>query len=152
MSSKDIRQLIIDFLKLIEQGTNSVESNEFELVLLIDKIALAMHSVKPSFDEKDYPDPPVRNQKELRKLVTQWFPNYGLYNIPLAISQNIGKTELLVGDAVDDIIDISNEFREVQWRFENTSSADALWHLHLLYISHWGNHLRNLQWYLHSLE
>jgi len=47
--SNDIRQPIIDFLKLIDQGTDSIESNEFELLLLLDKIALTMHSVNPKF-------------------------------------------------------------------------------------------------------
>jgi hypothetical protein len=59
-----------------------------------------------------------------------------------------GSEGCLTGDAIDDLCDIVNEFRDVLWRFENTNEADAFWNLRNGYFVHWGAHIRGLQYYL----
>lgn len=61
-----------------------------------------------------------------------------------------GESEIGVGDAVDDLADIAMDLAGVAWRFEHTSAADALWHYEHLYRIHWGEHLRDLQRFLHE--
>jgi hypothetical protein len=58
--------------------------------------------------------------------------------------------EAFVGDAIDDIMDITNDLQEVLWRFDRFDSNDAHWHFRFLYQIHWGRHLRDLARYLHS--
>ncbi|MFN7134579.1 MAG: DUF5063 domain-containing protein, partial [Myxococcales bacterium] len=58
--------------------------------------------------------------------------------------------QIMVGDAIDDIVDIANDLQQVVWRWETTSEADALWHFRFSFTSHWGAHLRALQLYLHE--
>jgi hypothetical protein len=56
----------------------------------------------------------------------------------------------LVGDAIDDITDIAVEMEEIEWRWKNTSEADALWHFRFGASRHWIDHMRQLQFYLNA--
>lgn len=53
--------------------------------------------------------------------------------------------EVVVADAVDDLADVIIELRDVEWRFEHTSEADALWTLENGFRTHWAAHARWLQ-------
>jgi hypothetical protein len=79
--------------------------------------------------------------------MAQRFPALGYYGCadPKEVP---GKA--VVGDAIDDIMDITNDLQEVLWRFDRFGASDAHWHLRFLYQIHWGKHLRDLARYLHS--
>jgi hypothetical protein len=151
MNKGEIHQAIDDFLNLIEKGKDSIEANEQALIPTLDKLALAYHSSAYEFDEQDYPEPPSKDYQKLRAIVTERFPNFGYYNLPQEVTTKISETEILVGDAIDDITDITRDMQEIRWRWNNTSDLDALWYFRLGYYSHWGNHLRELQFYLYAL-
>ena len=152
MTRKEIREVIQEFLDLIERGSSSVETNEAALNLVLDKLALALHYVEYSFDDTTYPEAPRRDQSALRELIEMRFPNYRLYNTPEFTTSRIEASPMMVGDAIDDILDIANDLYEVAWCWENTSGDDALWHLQENYQSHWRLHLRGLQRYLQELD
>ena len=149
MNKDDINNVITDYLDLIEKGTDSIEANEQALILALDKLALAYHFSEHQFDEKHYPEPPSKDYQQLRTLVTQRFPNFGYYNLPEVVTSKISDPGVIVGDAIDDIIDIALDIEEIRWRWNNTSSFDALWHFRFRYW-HWGKHLRELQFYLYA--
>lgn len=117
----------------------------------LDKLPIIVFSAKFIFDEKEYDDAPNNDYKNIRSKIELRFPKIGYYNIAREISENLENTELVIGDAVDDLADIVGDLLDVLWYFKNTSEDDALWHLEQSYISHWGLHLRNLQLYLHDL-
>lgn len=48
-------------------------------------------------------------------------------------------------------MDLLLDLKDVRWRLNNTSVDDALWHLNQSFQSRWGQHLRELQLYLHVL-
>lgn len=152
MSRDEIKQTVDDFLSLVENGCGSPEENEEKLNFLLDKLALAQHFATYVFDDKDYADAPRRDYGELRKLVRAQFPNYGHYNLVKDVTKEIGNTEAIVGDAIDDIVDIAKDLAEVKWRWENNSPDDALWSLKQDFLFHWNEHLRELQIYLLNLE
>ena len=152
MDKEEIHKAIIDFLDLIEKGKGSVEANEQSLVLALDQLALAYHFSEQEFDEREYPEPPNKDYQQIRAIVTQRFPNYGYYNLPKEITNKISETGIMVGDAIDDITHIAQDIQEIRWRWDNTSNLDALWHFRLGYYSHWGNHLRELQFYLYARD
>lgn len=152
MTNSEIYRSVSEFLEIVEQGKDTVEQNEKYLILALDCLALAYSSVAYKFDETDFPDPPKIDAMELRSIISKRFPNYGLYNLPCEITTKIGETEIIVGDAIDDIADITTDMQEIKWRWNNTSIDDALWHFRFGYRSHWGNHLRNLQFYLYAKE
>jgi len=90
--------------------------------------------------------------KERREICTARFPILGMYNLPERITHQIGETNWLVGDAIDDLADIIGDLQEVLWFHEKANSNDALRHFSFGYRSHWGYHAENLLWYLHALQ
>jgi len=90
--------------------------------------------------------------EERRKICSARFPLLGYYNLPEYITHQIGETNCLVGDAIDDLADILGDLQEVLWCYEKTRPKDALWHFSFGYRSHWGYHAENLLWYLHALQ
>jgi hypothetical protein len=141
----DIRAVIRQFLSILDDGE---VADDATLSLLLDKLAFAQHFVEFTFDEADYPDSPRRDQGELRRLVSQRFPDYGFYNVPVTVTKEIAESKCMVADAIDDILDIANDLLDVEWRWANTSEANALWHFQNSYSSHWQAHLRGLQFYI----
>jgi hypothetical protein len=123
---------------------------EAALRLALDRLALASHFAATPFDDEDHADPPGEGYDELRARIAPLFPELGLYNVARDLETNVGATEVLVGDAIDDIVDIARDLSDVARRWETTSVADALWHFRFGFRSHWGQHLRSLQLYLHA--
>jgi len=152
MDGEEIKGLIDSFLFLVREGGPTPESNEVVLAALLDRLALASHSLDTGVDETDYPDPPGWPYEDRRKIISSRFPRYGYYNLALPVSESIGEAEVVVGDAIDDLADIAGDLEEATWRWQNTSPRDALWHLGESYRHHGGKHLRGLQWYLIHLK
>ena len=145
----DIKETIKDFLDLVLKEEPALEDLGI-LIAALDKLAISVNYVDFEFDATKYPDAPETNYQLIREKVQKKFPNLGYYNIPKDVSENLVKSEIIVGDAIDDISDIVGDLSEVLWCFENTSKNDALWHYQNSYLSHWGRHLRELQLYLHD--
>jgi len=152
MNRYEIYSSIIDFLSLFEESEGTVEQRIQSLKILLDRLALASNFVEYKFDETDYPDAPQENYEELRKLISTIFPDFGNYNSVSEVTSQINNTKVVVGDAIDDIVDINLDMKRVLWHWQNTSIDNALWHFENSYHSHWGQHLRDLQLYLYSYE
>ena len=146
----NIQTEINNFLDLILEPDSKLE-NLSELISALDKLAISTHQIEYVFDDTDYSDNSCFEYSEIRVKVENRFPDLGLYNIALDVCDKIGDTQIATGDAIDDITDITLDLLRIRWRFENTSKNDALWHYELLFRTHWGRHLRNLQLYLHDL-
>jgi len=152
MNRDEIKQVIDDFLLLVEKGCESSEENETKLKLLLDKLAMAQHFATYEFDEKDYPEAPKKATGDILAFVKKRFPNYGYYNVAEDVIKNVGKGTTMVGDATDDITDIALDLIETKWCWENNSVEDGVWHFKNHFEMHWGRHLRELQLYLINLE
>ena len=149
MIRDELKIAINDFIDLIENGTYSIKQNESRLSKLLDELAVGIQIKSTTFANVEYPDPPQRDQQELRNLVCSRFPYYGYYNIPETILEEISESGTMVGDAIDDIVDIANDLYKVAWRWEQNDPDDAIWHFSRDFVSHWGTHLRFLQLYVH---
>jgi len=147
MNTKDIIKAINEFVYFIENGTTICNNLNNELLKHLDALGLAYAYTNYIEDNKDYPEPPDQNYEELYKNVGNKFKDYGHYNLAKDIEDNLANPELMVADAIDDIVDIYIEMKEIQWRFINTSKDDALELFSQMY-GHWGFHLRELQWYV----
>jgi len=135
------------FLKFVDSPPADAAERDQRLLRHLDSLAHSQHHVAFTFDDRDYPDPPNLADK-LRDRIARRFPDFGHYNTPEYLETNVGESPCIVGDAIDDIHDIVSELLEVEWRWSNTSSADALFHFEFTYGSHWQYHLRWLQVYL----
>ena len=152
MNNKEIKKLIDDFVEFIDAGSKRSIDREKSLMLLLDSLGLSQAYINYNFDEKDYPDPPTENEKIIRERISKNFSDFGYYNYADDIEDKVAETDTIVGDAIDDLVDIYKEISEVRWRWENTSIEDALFHYDTMYKSHWGCHLRNLQLYVFSKQ
>ena len=147
MDRSAIYETIFGYLALLNSSTPGDE-RVANLVLALDRLALAYHFANCDFDEGEYADAPTEAYFPLRSKVENLFPDFGLYNVVTDISVNVGVTTTGVGDALDDLTDIAVDMYEVLWLWENTSVENALWQFRWGYENHWGGHLRNLQLYL----
>ena len=146
----EIWSAIEEIINIVEVGTGSSDEDESRLVYLLDYLALEMHQVNPEggydgveIPENDYP--------AIRKAAEQRFPGWGYYNTPKDVTESVAQSELVAGDAIDDITDIVNDLKMVLWSYRNENETNALWHLQDSYLGHWRWHMRNLQVYLHCL-
>jgi hypothetical protein len=151
VNGDDIKRLVDQFIAFVDSGAAESGDPHRELLGLLDSLALAEASLPLRWDNRDYPDPPREDARALRKRVEEAFPDYGYYNQVGDLRERIADTELMVGDAIDDIVDIYGDLREVQWRWENNSPDDGLWSFKHDYGFHWGWHLRDLQRYVHDV-
>jgi hypothetical protein len=151
MTRDDIKNSIAFLFEVVE-GDFYPADREAKLRLALDRLALAIHFAEFTFDEADYPETPIREYNLVRDLVSSNFPDLGYYNVAHDIAENIGEGSADVGDAIDDICDITSDLEQVLWRWQNTSTDDALWHFRNSFESHWGKHLRDLQLYLYAKD
>ncbi len=147
MSKNTLRDTIREFLDLVENSSDSAPENERALSFLLDQLGMATHAAKPTAPLTDS-NAPEREYKVLRERIVSRFPNYGLYREAGTEPDD----EFLVGDAIDDLTDIAIDLSEVEWLWDNAGETDAMWQFHFGFESHWGSHLRGLQWYVHELE
>ena len=147
MPTTEVRQAVEEFLRFFEDASPGKEADT-RLRQLLDRLAYVMHDAPDLFDPREFPEPPVRDSRSLYTRASTLFPNLGNYNVAMDVANRIGESECGVGDAIDDLADISADLYEAKWRWQNTSHADAVFHLRLNHSSHWGLHLRNLQLYL----
>jgi hypothetical protein len=146
-----IRRTIEDFIRIVEASGMDPNERLEALPGSLDALACAVHRASFTFDERDFPDAPRVTLNASRALVTSHFPALGYYNLADPTTQEIGSAAIVVGDGIDDIADIYADLKDVLWYWDNTSVDDALWHFTHSFGSHWGLHLRSLQYYLHVL-
>jgi len=144
MSASGIRAILQGFVSYV---TEPGVKDDAELLRFCDQIACAIHDVHFESDNRDHPEAPTDDYGERRKTISGLFPHYGYYCLSTGRTHGFEKNDP-VGDAIDDLADLSRDFEEVLWRFEHTSSDDALWYFQFMYGLHWGEHLRSLQLYL----
>jgi hypothetical protein len=112
----------------------------------LDELALSYHDTPLGNPNKSDEPPPSAGRIEYGD-VGRRFPSLGYYG---SADPKEVPGEALVGDAIDDIMDITNDLQEVLWRFDRFGPDDAHWHFRFLYQIHWGEHLRDLARYLHA--
>jgi hypothetical protein len=133
------------FLELVVGEDGAAARDERALRSVLDRLALAARSTQPP-DQTAELEAPHGDYAGLRARIAARFPEYGLYRAPSLDLED----ESLVGDAIDDLTDIALELLDVIWLHEQAGEAEALWHFRFGFETHWGSHLRTLQWYLHE--
>ena len=149
MTRSEVLEAVKEFLAVLERPLTDAE-REVALCVALDRLALASHFAEPVFDEARHATPPVPAYGVLRAKLGPLFPELGYYNTALDRVDKVGDSELGVGDAIDDLVDIARELQQELLRWETTSESDAIWHLGQGFKSHWGKHLRSLQLYMHE--
>ena len=152
MKDDELKNLVDEFLYLVEVGSGSTTADESELAHLLDRLALAMrHRLAP--EEPVTPlEIPERNFEVLRKVTASRFPHYGAYNRPARWIEDIGRSPLEVASAIDDIAVVADHLHVVAWLWRSVSWDAGLWYLEESRATRWGQSMRALQLYLQVLE
>ena len=151
MGQAEIREAIDHFFALLQSQNKDVAKNLSSLQFVLDHLAYIHHFAGDEFVE-GYPDPPRQDYAYFRQLAAKQFPQLGFYTLPGKITEKTYSPANYTGDALDDLADIACDLAKVRWCWDHTCIEDALWHFRFGYEAHWGEHLRNLQWYLETVK
>ena len=133
-----------NFLTLVWDGE---PPENRELLCALDHLVIAYYATADSFPADSEADPPRADGAALWQQLAVRFPAFGLY--PMADPAMPPDDAPGVGDAVDDLVDLTIAMRETLWRAEHLGVEDAIWYFRLDHF-HWGRHARELGLYLHA--
>ena len=92
---------------------------------------------------------PDYNDQDIRTSLSSHFPELGFYWQALDMNMASGEEgKLAVGDAIDDLLDITKELREVAWFEKHHGKEEALAALRFRHSSHLYMHVFPLRLYL----
>lgn len=117
------------------------------LLAALDLLVAAYHKTPEAGPSDADLEAPRQDGASLYKEVAERFPHYGLY--PVADPAAPPESEAMVSDAIDDLMDLTLDMREVVWLADHLGVDDAHWSFRLLFF-HWGRHARELSLYLHA--
>jgi hypothetical protein len=132
-ADSELRNLVDEYLYLVEVGSSSTDADESELAHLLDRLALAMRTLVLPAEPDEQPEVPVRNVDVLRKVASSRFPNYA-------------------NGAIEEIAAIADHLHAVAWLWRSATPDAGLWYLAESYRTAWGHPMRALQLYLHDRE
>ena len=119
------------------------------LIEVLDRLLVSYHdtpSVKAPYYELE---PPDQDWKTVYNQACKRFPELGLY--PITDPSELNGGTLMMGDAIDDITDITSDLRKTVWYADNHCVEYANAYFRDLHY-HWGQHSRELLVLLHRLQ
>lgn len=149
--TEEIKAKVNQWLNFVNALGPVSEEELLRMEVILEELSLLRHTIDPSVALEITPggrDAPRPDQEELRERITVRFPMLGLYNIPQTVTGEPVQTGMNVGDAIDDLLDITNEMLAAQWHLQQAGPDNALWEFAFSYDHHWRYHLRSLLWYL----
>jgi hypothetical protein len=137
------------------EGRTVTDNPLLELARHLDSFMFSMRYVQtddvPSIESMDI-DRPKSDDPQIRKMHSQRFPMLGLYWTLLSpIIRNGVEPGIATGDAIDDLLDITKELREIQFLNQNHGRYEALAGLRWRYEHHLWMHVPPLRNYLEEM-
>lgn len=126
--------IVADKEKMLEKGLIKIYNLYFD--------------IKFDFDKTDYPDFEKANLRNIRQNIESNFNDFGFYKTILDINDIDNLKDNALGDAIDDLSDITIDLLEIKWRIENNSLADGLWFFKIMFHAHTQQHLLHLLNYM----
>lgn len=151
----DTKILISTINEIIKYGVNpnlKMENEELKLEKNLVKIYDLFFEINYEFDDTDYGEFETTQLTNIRSNIKSNFKNFGLYKTVTDIQNINNLSSCAIGDAVDDLTDITIDLLEIKWRLENTSINDALWFFELIFKSHTQQHILSLLNYMKNIN
>lgn len=149
--------LLADFDALLEEPPAGRASpggdrrDRARLMAVLDRLAAARAVCVSAAHPTPAPAPGDGLGYRLRReRVAARFPDLGLYATVEPVLSGVPE-DPMVGDAIDDLVDVWTELERVAWYLVRGGPGDAARYYAWSYDVHWGRHLRELQLYLHAL-
>lgn len=136
-------------------GANNKPGEISRLISAIDTFTYSLQFIGLDIPtiERGEVEPPQFDYRETYEAVKERYSTLGNYWLALhAIIQDDAEGELAVGDAIDDLVDILNDLREVQWLGEHVDRRNALAALRTRYDMHLWMHVHSLRQYLEEMK
>ncbi len=141
-----VKDAITDFLTCLEQPFSSNEERLLHTQRALDRLSLAYFESGRFGDGPGDCEPPGHDYASTRDEVALLYPDLGYY--PVA-KGDVDDSELVIGDAIDDLTDIYNEVRDVVWCLKNSTDEDAVRFYRFGYSHHWGRHICDVRSAIH---
>ncbi|HJQ56942.1 MAG TPA: DUF5063 domain-containing protein [Vineibacter sp.] len=126
--------------------SDATDANLHGLCEALDRLSLAYFQAPRGALESEHA-PAGTIETDLRQTIARRFPTLGLYATTIPVADP--DASVMMGHALDDLMDITRDLEEIVWRWESTGPNDAAGHFRFLYEIHWGRHLHDLRRYLH---
>ena len=150
-----MKELIPTINEIVKFGLEPklTEANRNELLERnLVKIYSMYFEIDYKFDEKDYEEFDSQKFPNIRKNIESNFEDFGFYKMVLDINDLENQTDDALGDAIDDLTDITKDLLEIKWRIENNSLEDGLWFFNFIFRSHTQQHILDLLNYIKQKE
>jgi len=121
------------------------------LLSALDRLVAAYHDTPEVGPSETELEAPRSGGPSLYKEVAGRFPDYGYYPVSDPAGSPGDDPAAMTGDAIDDLMDLTLDMREVIWLADHVGADDAHWSFRLLFF-HWGRHARALSLYLHARQ
>lgn len=121
-----------------------------QLAHTLDELAMAYYTAPDASPSASAATPPDGDYVQLRQCISARFPSLGFYPIMDPLTDL--RQPVMMGDALDDLTDITHDMQAACWRYEKLGADDAYWWFRFSYQTHWGRHLRELSLYLHAKQ
>lgn len=144
------KYMLADFLRFLESSKPDDDDRLHALCTWLDKLEeFALH-IAVSYDDLDdeVDEPPKLDYAQIRTDLEKRFPDLGCYRLDAPADPGLNIDPVIIGEAMEDLVDIVGDLKNGLWYWWNVSEPEALFHLNITYWSHWGVHLKKLQIYL----
>lgn len=139
---------INEIIKYGLQPNLNVTDKEKLLEKDLVKIYNLYFEIEYKFDETEYPSFDRGKLPNIRQNIENNFKDFGFYKTILEINDIDNLKDNAVGDAIDDLSDITFDLLEIKWRIENNSLVDGLWYFQFIFHGHTQQHILDLLNYL----
>ncbi len=148
LQMKELIPIINEIAQFGLQPNLGVMEKEILLEKSLVKIYNLYFDIEYKFDESDFEDFDNEKFPYIRENIESNFPEFGLYKMIMDIRDLDNEVNNGIGDAIDDLTDITLDLLEIKWRIENNSLEDGLWYFKLIFYSHTQQHILDLLNYM----
>jgi hypothetical protein len=142
-----MEELIIIIDEIVKYGLNpnlDIANKEILLEKHLVKIYSLYFEILNENNNIDYPSFDKSQLPNIRQNIESNFKNFGFYKAVTNINDIYNMDECVLGDAIDDLVDITLDLLQVKWRIENNSLNNGLWYFKFIFQAHTQQHILGL--------
>lgn len=150
-----MEELISTINEIVKYGLNQnlkIVNKEQLLEEHLVKIYGLYFEIRNECDDIDYPSFDNSQLPNIRQNIESNFKNFGFYKVAININDIYDTDECTLGDAIDDLVDVTLDLLEIKRRIENNSLNDGLWYFKFILQAHTKQHILDLLNFMQQVE